>query len=83
MTIPDGTKFAPGDTFTKTWRLKNTGSCDWNNDYDLVFDDGDKMDGADVVGLSIGTVEPGETVDISVDLKAPAAVGDYRGEWLW
>lgn len=82
VTIPDGTKFAPGDTFTKTWRLKNTGSCDWNNDYDLVFDDGDKMDGADVVGLSIGTVEPGETVDISVDLKAPAAVGDYRGEWL-
>jgi len=82
VTIPDGTKFSPGKTFTKTWRLKNTGSCDWTNDYDLVFDDGDKMDGADVVGLSIGTVEPGETVDISVNLKAPNTPGDYRGEWL-
>jgi hypothetical protein len=82
VTVPDGTKFAPGETFTKTWRLENTGSCNWNGDYEVVFDSGDKMNGGDVVDLSIGTIEPGETVDISVDLKAPNTPGDYKGNWL-
>jgi len=26
VTIPDGSTFAPGATFTKTWRLKNAGT---------------------------------------------------------
>lgn len=82
VTVPDGTEFTPGETFTKTWRIKNVGSCTWNNDYDLVFDDGDHMGGPAVVNLSIGTVEPNETVDISVDLKAPSTPGDYKGDWL-
>ena len=25
VTVPDGTAFSPGATFTKTWRLKNIG----------------------------------------------------------
>src|SRR5512143_3278895 len=29
VTVPDGTSYAPGTTFTKTWRLKNIGSCTW------------------------------------------------------
>jgi len=29
VTVPDGTTFAPGATFTKTWRLKNSGTCTW------------------------------------------------------
>lgn len=82
VTVPDGTEFTPGALFTKTWRVKNVGTCTWNNDYDLVFDDGDQMSGDAVVDLSIGTVKPNETVDISVDLKAPTTPGDYRGDWL-
>lgn len=82
VTVPDGTEFAPGATFTKTWRIKNVGTCTWNNSYDLVFDEGDQMGGDAVVDLAIGTVEPDETVDISVDLKAPSTPGEYRGDWL-
>lgn len=82
VTVPDGKVFGPGDAFTKTWRLRNTGSCTWNDDYDLVFDSGDKMGGGDVVNITIGSVEPDETVDISVNLVAPAEVGEYRGDWL-
>ena len=82
VTVPDGTEFAPGATFTKTWRVKNVGTCTWNDQYDLVFDDGDQMGAASVVNLSIGTVEPNETVDISVNLKAPSTPGDYKGDWL-
>ena len=81
VTVPDGKEYAPNTNFTKTWRLKNTGSCNWNNDYDLVFSSGDKMNGGDVVDITIGSVAPGDTVDISVDLKSPGSTGSYKGNW--
>lgn len=77
-TIPDGTNFNPGDTFTKTWRMKNIGTCTWSG-YALVFDSGEVMNG--VSPISIGTVGPGQEVDLSVNLKAPASSGTYRGYW--
>ncbi len=45
LTIPDNTKFAPGATFTKKWRIFNTGSCTWSTSYKVVFDSGDGMSG--------------------------------------
>ena len=79
VTVPDGTNFAPGVAFTKTWRLKNIGSCDWASSYDVVFVSGDKM-GA-LIGDLPQRVRPGETVDVSVTLTAPSMPGDYRGYW--
>ncbi len=29
ITIPDGTKMTPNESFAKTWRLENVGSCTW------------------------------------------------------
>ena len=29
VTVPDNTKYAPGKTFTKVWRLRNSGTCTW------------------------------------------------------
>jgi hypothetical protein len=81
VTIPDGTELAPGASFTKTWRLKNTGSCEWTSSYSLVFDQGDAMGGQAAVQLTTGTVSPGQTVDISVDLTAPSTPGTYKGYW--
>jgi hypothetical protein len=80
VTIPDGTDLEPGETFTKTWRLRNAGSCTWNSDYELLFKDGDAMGGPASEDLS-GSVAPGETVDLSVDLTAPNSEGDYKGFW--
>jgi hypothetical protein len=72
VTIPDGTNFAPGTTFKKTWRLKNIGTCAWttSNDVSLVFDSGEKMGAPASVALPT-TVNPGQTVDITVDMTAP------------
>ncbi len=81
VTIPDGTVLASGQSFTKTWRLKNDGTCTWNKDYDLVFVDGKSMSAPAAVELP-GTVKPGETVDISVELKAPSEQGSYKGNWM-
>ncbi len=82
VTIPDGTLLGGGDAFTKTWRLRNTGSCSWNPSYELIFKEGDAMGGPASQQLTSGTVSPGQTVDISVDLTAPNAEGEYRGDWL-
>jgi len=78
VTIPDGTNFAPGETFTKTWRLKNAGTCTWSG-YTLVFDSGDSMNGTSPI--TIGTVSPGQEIDLSVNLTAPSTNGSYRGYW--
>ncbi|MFO7585032.1 MAG: NBR1-Ig-like domain-containing protein [Anaerolineales bacterium] len=80
VTIPDGTNIVTGAGFTKTWRLRNTGSCTWNTSYSLVYDRGEKMSGPDSQPLA-GSVAPGQTVDISVSLTAPGTPGDYRGHW--
>ncbi len=78
VTIPDGTVMTPGQAFTKKWRIRNTGTCAWNG-YTLVFDSGDSMNGP--ATQPIGAVNPGQEVDIEVNLTAPASGGNYRGYW--
>jgi hypothetical protein len=79
VTVPDGADYSPGDVFTKTWRLKNTGSCTWTSGYDLVFDHGDQMGAPAAVQLTSGTVGPNQTLDVSVQLTAPGSEGGYKG----
>jgi len=80
ITVPDGTPFSPGAAFTKTWRLKNIGSCAWTTSYALVFDTGTIMGGPAAVNLP-SNVAPGQTVDISINLTAPSNAGHYIGYW--
>jgi plastocyanin len=80
VTVPDGTLFVPNAVFTKTWRLKNVGTCTWSTSYQLIFDTGTKMGGPDAVNLPIN-VSPGQTVDLTINLTAPNAGGSYRGYW--
>lgn len=80
VTIPDGTRMTPGQTFTKTWRLKNIGTCTWTSEYYLEFESGDALGAPDSVQIP-ETVPPGDTVDVSVNLKAPAAAGRKTGYW--
>lgn len=80
VTISDGTTLNANESFVKTWRLKNIGTCSWTPSYTVVFESGDAMSGPAAQALS-GNVNPGQTVDISVNLKAPSANGTYRGNW--
>jgi len=43
VTVPDGSSFTPGAAFTKTWQLKNIGTCTWTTSYSLVYAGGDQM----------------------------------------
>ena len=77
VSIPDGTVIAPGGSFVKTWRIKNNGVTTWNTSYSILFIDGEKMGSPDSVAMP-KEVKPGETVDISVKLTAPAKTGSYQ-----
>lgn len=80
ITIPDNTELDPNETFVKTWRLKNIGTCSWTTSYAVVFDHGEQMGGPAAQALT-GNVNPGQTVDISINLKAPASTGTKTGYW--
>lgn len=81
VTIPDNTVLESGQEFTKTWRLRNDGTCSWDSNYAIVFSHGDAMNSPPSVPLTSGSVAPGEIVDVSVDLTAPEAPGTYQGYW--
>jgi uncharacterized protein YkwD len=79
VTIPDGTRLAAGTSFRKIWQIRNTGSCTWSEGYSLVFASGDIMS-APLIN-PVPEVAPGEIVDITLDLVAPARGGEQTGNW--
>ena len=79
VTIPDGTQMVPGQTFTKTWRIKNDGACAWGSGYGLTYAYGEKMSGKPQALATL--VEIGQVVEVSVELRAPAKVGEYTSAW--
>lgn len=81
INFPDGSLVLPGADFTKTWKLRNTGSCTWTSSYKLVFAHGDRMNAPDWVKLTSSTVPPGGTVNVSVDLTAPSSEGTYQADF--
>lgn len=81
VTYLDNATVTAGSNFIKTWRLENTGSQTWGTDFKLVFESGDAMGGSASQPLG-KAVAPGQTIDISVSLTAPATPKTYRGNWI-
>ncbi len=79
VTIPDGTVMTPGNAFSKTWRVRNSGTCEWKDGTQLVFADGEQMRGP--AAVNVPSTAPDAAADISVNLIAPAAPGRYVGRW--
>jgi uncharacterized protein YkwD len=71
---------AGDSTFTKTWRVSNTGTCIWASDYTLAPYTGERMSAPESVQLPL--THPGETADISIPLKAPNTVGTHKGYFV-
>lgn len=75
ITIPDGTLTNPGDTFVKTWRIRNDGDCTWNSSYQFeqTNSSGNPLL-ASPQSIPLPNTPPGSVVDISVTLTlAPDA----------
>lgn len=78
INYPDGSEVRLGESFTKTWRLMNAGSCSWTSNFKLIFVDGESMSATKSTPLTGGIeVAAGTLVNVSVTLKAPSAPGTY------
>jgi len=81
QSIADDTIFAPGETFTMTWRLKNTGTSTWTAGYLLRYYSGDTFGAPKEISMG-REVLPGGEIDISIHMKAPANPGSFRSDWV-
>jgi hypothetical protein len=79
VTVPDGTQFDSGEGFVKTWRVRNSGTCEWPENTVLVLSYS-QLGGPESV--PVGTVAVGEEVEFSVDLAAPAEDGSFDAMWV-
>lgn len=83
VTVPDDTVFRAGEAFTKTWRVRNDGTCTWGPGRSLnalVFANGDRLSPINEVPLA-REVPPGQELDVSVDMVAPTEPGTYTSQW--
>jgi len=83
VTYPDNTHVVPNQTFVKTWRIRNIGSCSWNSNYQLIFDHGAGLGitSGYTQPLTFSTVNSWQMVDLTVSLTAPSVSGTYTGYW--
>lgn len=78
VNVPDGTAFKQNVTFTKTWQVRNEGTCTWDN-YKLVFAGGSNLNAP--LANPMPRIEPGEIADVSVELRSPPQGGIYTSLW--
>lgn len=76
----DNTEFEPGEDFTVTWTIENTGSTTWTTDYYIAFDSGEQMGAEDLIYLPY-SVSPDTNVQISAEFTAPSTIGEYQSDW--
>jgi hypothetical protein len=83
VTVPDDTVMRPGVNFDKTWRIQNTGTCAWDDGFQLVFVSGDQaLDPSNyVIDEASEFVDSGESVDMTVGLTAPLTEGTYTANY--
>lgn len=81
INVPPGTVFTGGTKFTKIWRVENAGSCTWTRNFTLIWVAGDPLGSKSQVAIP-GAVQPGQTVDLQIELVAPKTDGTYKGAWM-
>ena len=79
-TVPDGTILATGQYFTKSWAIRNDGSCTWHKGYKLIYWGGDILGGSAEYEF-FEDIAPGDTMNFPIQLLAPDTPGNYGGEW--
>ena len=80
VNIPDDTSMTAGQTFTKTWKVRNSGTCAWDAGFKFAFTGGDAMGGSTYTLPQ--SVAANAEIDISVSMTAPTnKTGAIRGNW--
>lgn len=79
LTIPDGTVVAPGETLDKRWQVKNSGTCNWGEGYEIRYTGGAEMGAASPQSLFPARNDADATIQIF--FTAPEEPGEYRSAW--
>lgn len=81
VTYEDVNRIDPGRTVTKSWRVKNIGTCTWTSAYGLAWtNSAGLVDTERIIPLDL-TITPNETQNIEANLVVPEQSGRYR--WTW
>jgi len=79
--IPDGTIMKPGNSFDKTWTIKNTGTCTWDDGYVFAYLGG-TLGGYDIkIKNRNDFVAPDAAISLTVHLNASLAPNTYQECW--
>ena len=79
VNYPGGTEVSPGEEFVKTWKVENTGSCNWEYNYGMAVVNDQYFDSSwNRLGRN---VLPGDWGEVSVIVTAPNHEGTYSGYW--
>ncbi len=81
-TVEDGKIYYQNKVFTKTWRIKNTGTCTWPDDTVAIWVEGDLLGAKSVVPATDVEIAPNEYIEINVDFQSPGKVGTYTSNWM-
>jgi hypothetical protein len=78
----DNDTVQPGQTFTKRWTMRNSGSSTWRNscNHKWAFDGGERFGAPEYIDVG-GDVAPGQNKDWHVSMRAPTTPGTYQGWW--
>ena len=79
VTVPAGTVIPKNQDFTKTWKVQNTGTCNWLYQYGLVLLSGDPYGGKNTKIQRLVTVN--DWAEVSVNMTAPKNPGTYTNYW--
>jgi hypothetical protein len=85
--VADGTVLAPLKNFQKSWDIKNTGTCAWDEGYSFTFMADVSTPG--LAGYSIvlpknkpeDYTKPNSSQNFVLKLTAPKTPGEYTGYW--
>ena len=79
VTVEDDTEFAPGAEVVKTWRVQNSGSCNWDSEYTIRLVDGSPMGASSTQALYPS--RSGADAEITVNFTAPPEAGRISSTW--
>ncbi len=79
VNLPDSSSLPAGQSASKTWRIKNTGTCTWDSTYSFTYVKGELLG---VTSVNVDRlVAPNETYDITVPFTTPSNNGNFTSYW--
>jgi hypothetical protein len=79
VTIPDGTVVEAGAVLDKRWLVSNSGTCNWDQDYQLTLLSGPELGAG--TSQSLFPARSGTETEIAISFTAPAEPGTYQSAW--